>query len=148
MQAQQKLYGQLMTGKELDSRVRAATKLQLRPPRGFAAPKQPRPGLSAAKLPAAASSTRWKGAASALPMLCCSEQRQRGQGHGQRPSHGSLPQCTWEQQGLSPQVFIPSHPCGSDAQGGAETFASQNNWPYKRGEQYLGVAARGVEPYF
>lgn len=61
-----------MMGKELESRAQAATKLLLRPPEGFAAPKQPKPGLAAAKLPATASSPRhWLEAWLFLPFLCC-----------------------------------------------------------------------------
>lgn len=50
IEVQQKLYDQLTMGKETGSRVQAATKLLLQPSRGFAALKQPKLGLSAAKL--------------------------------------------------------------------------------------------------
>lgn len=82
IQEQQKLYGQLMMGKELDSSVQAATKLLLRPSSGFAAPKQPKPSLSTAKLPAVATSPRHSLEAWWLLPLpccrCCSEQKQEG----------------------------------------------------------------------
>lgn len=45
-QEQQKLYGQLTMGKEVNSKVLVTTKLLLQPPRGFAVPKQPKPCLS------------------------------------------------------------------------------------------------------
>lgn len=71
IQEQQRLSGQLKMGKELYSRVQVATKLLLQPPRGFAAPKQPKRGSLEAWL--------------FLPFLCCwwcSEQRQEGKNMG------------------------------------------------------------------
>lgn len=72
IQGQKKLYAQLMMGEEQDSRVQADTKLLLQPSRGFAAVKQPKTGLSAAKLPATASIVQYSLEVwMFLPFLCC-----------------------------------------------------------------------------
>lgn len=72
IQGQKKLYAQLMMGKEQDSRVQADTKLLPQPSRGFAAAKQPKTGLSAAKLLATASIIQYSLEVWLfLPFLCC-----------------------------------------------------------------------------
>lgn len=72
IQGQKKLYGQLMMGKKQESRVQADTKFLLQPPRGFAALKQRKTGLSAAKLPATASIVQYSLEVwLLLPFLCC-----------------------------------------------------------------------------
>ena len=143
IQEQQKLYGQLMMGKELDSRVQAATKLLLRPPRGFAALKQPKPGLSAAKLPATAASPRHSLEAWLfLPFpccWCCSEQRQEGK------DTGSNAAC-------SSSALMRSGAEGSIAQDSCSLASLWVRCPGRERKhcltKYLALQARGGIPWF